>query len=238
MPPPSGWNSHLMITLVSIQKELKKHENPKKALTQCSFFKNCQDDIFLGISAPLIRNLAKTFSLVPLRLISQLMRSSIHEERSLAHAILRLKFDGGNEKIKTQIFNFYLKHRKTIKDWDGVDDSAPYIVGKYLLSQDKKILYTLAQSDHIWDRRIAIVSTWWFIRNGHYQDTIKLAEILIIDQEDLIHKAIGWMLREVGKREISLLKKFLNKHHTYMPRVTVRYAIERFPEKERKAYLR
>jgi len=228
----------LVINLVAIQKTLKKHANPKKALTQRSFFKNCQDDIFLGVPAPLIRKIAKEFSLSPLSIITQLMRSSIHEERSLAHVILRLKFDGGNEKIKTQIFNFYLRNRKTIKDWDGVDDSAPYIVGKYLLHQDKKILYALAQSDHIWDRRIAIVATWWFIRHNHHQDTIELAEILITDHEDLIHKAIGWMLREVGKRDISLLKKFLNKHHHYMPRVTVRYAIERFPEKERREYLR
>ena len=226
------------MTLISIQKTLKKHENPKKALTHRSFFKYCHDDTFLGVSAPLIRKIAKEFSSIPLNIITQLTRSSIHDERSLAHAILRLKFDNGTETKKIQIFNFYLRNRKTIKDWDGVDDSAPYIVGKHLLDRDKKILYALVQSKNIWDRRIAIVSSWWFIRHNQHQDTIKLATILLKDKEDLIHKATGWMLREVGKRDISLLKKFLNEHHAYMPRTALRYAIERFSEIERKKYLK
>ena len=136
-----------------------------------------------------------------------------------------------------KIFNFYIKNKKYIHDWDSVDDSAPYIVGPYLISRDKRLLYQLAKSRRIWDRRIAIVSTLYFIRQGHVTDTLKLAILLLDDQEDLIHKAVGWMLREVGKKDILLLKRFINKHHKKMPRAMLRYAIERFSPEERNPYL-
>ncbi len=221
-----------------IQQRLKKHSDPQKAIIHRNFFKNCKTDIFLGIPAPIIRIIAKEFWDIPLKEVRTLMHSKVRDERSLAHAILRLKFEDGNEKEQGKIYQFYLKNRKAIRDWDGVDDSAPYIVGKYLLRRDKKILYTLVKSNHIWDRRIAIVSTWWFIRKNKLQDTLKLAGLLLKDEEDLIHKATGWMLREVGKRDIKALKTFLKTHHPVMPRTTLRYAIERFAEKERKKYLR
>jgi 3-methyladenine DNA glycosylase AlkD len=148
-----------------------------------------------------------------------------------------LKFDKADERGQTQIYNFYMKNRKYIRDWDAVDDSAPYIVGPYLIERDKAILFELARSERLWCRRIAIVSTWWFIRQGKTDDTLKIAKMLIQDEEDLIHKAVGWMLREVGKRELSSLKSFLNAHGKKMPRTMLRYAIEKFPPDERKKYL-
>ena len=166
-----------------------------------------------------------------------LMTSDVHDERSTANAILCIRFRKGNELEQAKIFNFYIKNRNKIRDWDGVDDSAPYIVGPYLLNRDKELLYKLATSRRIWDRRIAIVSTWWFIRQNQLKDTFKIAEMLLQDEEDLIHKATGWMLREAGKRNVTELKKFLKKHHKIMPRTMLRYAIEKFPANERKTYL-
>ncbi len=166
------------------------------------------------------------------------MGSVVHDERSLAHMILRIQFLKAGEAGQEKIFNFYLRNRRFIRDWDGVDDSAPYIVGPWLLTRDKSLLYGLAKSSRLWDRRIAIVSTWWFIRNGHVDDTFALAEILLHDSEDLIHKATGWMLREAGKKDLRAFEKFLRRHHATMPRTSLRYAIERFPPEKREVYLR
>jgi 3-methyladenine DNA glycosylase AlkD len=165
------------------------------------------------------------------------MQSRIHEERSLANEILRIKFRKSDPQDQKRIFEFYVKNRKFIREWDGVDGSAPYIIGPYLLDRSKKLLYDLVRSPRLWDRRIAIVSTLWFIREGKISDTLKLARMLLCDEEDLIHKATGWMLREVGKQDLAALKKFLNAHVAIMPRTMLRYAIERFPEIERKKYM-
>ena len=170
--------------------------------------------------------------------VRKLMLSRVHEERSLAHAILRWKFEKGSETEKKMVFNFYIRHRNTIHSWDGVDDSAPYIVGAYLLQREKGLLYELARSPRIWDRRIDMVATLWFIRKEHIQDTLKLAEMLLEDEEDLIHKACGWTLREVGKKDLKALKQFLKEHCRTMPRTMLRYAIERFEESERQRYLK
>jgi len=165
------------------------------------------------------------------------MNSNIHDERSLAHAILVLKYRKGNIAAQKEIFEFYIRNRKFIRSWDGVDDSAPYIVGPYLLNRSKTLLYQLARSPRLWDRRIAMVATWWFIRQGETRDALQIARLLLKDEEDLIHKASGWMLREVGKRDLRALERFLKKHHGGMPRTTFRYAIERFSERKRQAYL-
>jgi 3-methyladenine DNA glycosylase AlkD len=225
------------MTLKKTKAALRQHQNPTKSETYRNFFKNCKDDIFLGVGAPRVRFIAKEFHTLPFNDVLKLMKSKVHDARSVAHAILCLKFKNGDESEQVQIFNFYIKNRGTIRDWDGVDDAAPYIVGAHLLDRDKKLLYRLAVSKRIWDRRIAIVSTWWFIRQNQIKDTLKIAEILLQDEEDLIHKATGWMLREVGKRDIRALKKFLKTHHQKMPRTMLRYAIERFPIDERQRYL-
>jgi 3-methyladenine DNA glycosylase AlkD len=148
-----------------------------------------------------------------------------------------MKFEKSPDAEKRIFFDFYIVNRGAICSWDGVDDSAPYIVGPYLLERNKKLLYQLARSPRLWDRRIAIVATWWFIRQGRTEDTLKLAAMLLNDKEDLIHKATGWMLREVGKCDLAALKRFLKVHCRTMPRTALRYAIERFAENERQKYL-
>lgn len=220
-----------------MKRKLRENADPKRAVNFKKFFKNSKEDIFLGVPTNTIRKIAKEYYTITLSNVLQLMKSTTHDERNIAHAILCLKFKKGDETEKKKIFTFYLKNKNTIRDWDSVDDTAPYIVGPYLLDKDKKILYTLAKSKRIWDRRIAIVSTWWFIRNNQIKDTLNIAKILLKDEEDLIQKATGWMLREVGKRDVKSLKRFLQQYHETMPRVTLRYAIERFPNSERKRYL-
>jgi 3-methyladenine DNA glycosylase AlkD len=189
------------------------------------------------VSTPRLRAVAREYWQLPLKDIRKLMQSRIHEERSLANEILCIQFRKGDEQQQKKIFDFYVENRRFIREWDGVDGTAPYIVGPYLLNRSKKLLYELARSSRLWDRRIAMVSTLWFIRQGKVSDTLKLAKMLLGDDEDLIHKASGWMLREVGKQDVAALKKFLNAHCTVMPRTMLRYAIERFPEKVRKQYL-
>jgi 3-methyladenine DNA glycosylase AlkD len=219
------------------RQALRRHANPQKAKTYRGFFKNAEKDIFLGVTAPLVEQTAKDFWAMPLVGVRRLMASRVHDERSLANSVLVLKYRKGDAKTKEMIFNFYLKNRGFIQSWDGVDDSAPYIVGPHLLDKDRRILFQLADSANLWDRRIAMVATWWFIRQGDTTDTFKLAKKLLKDQEDLMHKAVGWMLREAGKRNLPALKKFLASHAKAMPRTMLRYAIEKFPEPQRKRYL-
>lgn len=221
----------------SASRALRACKDPQKAAFFRGYFKDTTGDLFLGISVPTIRRIAKKLWNMPLPDIKRLMRSKIHEERSLANEILRLKFQKGPSGLQKQIFDFYVRNRRLIYGWDAVDGSAPYIIGCYLLNREKKLLYQLAVAPRIWDRRIAIVSTLWFIRCGETRDALKLAEILLCDHEDLIHKATGWILREVGKQDLEALKSFLATHSTVMPRTMLRYAIERFAEAERKKYL-
>ena len=227
-----------MTGLEAARRALHELSDPVRAKTQHGFFKNCAGDTFLGIPTASARKIAKEFAHLSLPEIRSLMQSSVHDERSLAHMILRLQFQKGSEGHQKKIFDFYLRNRRFIRDWDGVDDSAPYIVGPWLLARDKALLYELAQSRRVWDRRIAIISTWWLIRKGHVEDTFALAAILLDDSEDLIQKAVGWMLREAGKKDLPALDQFLRRHHTSMPRTTLRYAIERFPPEKRQSYLR
>lgn len=223
--------------LENSRKALRKFSNPSRAAKMPPFFKNSRDDEFLGVAADTVRKIAKEFYSLDLPDVLKLMRSKVHDERSLANAILRLKFQKADEQGKAQIYDFYMKNRECIRDWNGVDDSAPYIVGPYLIDRDKSVLYELARSERLWCRRIAIVTTWWFIRHGKIDDTMKIAEMLIQDEEDLIHKAVGWMLREMGKRDDDALKKFLKAHGKKMPRTMLRYSIEKFSADERKKYL-
>lgn len=225
------------ITLAGAQKALRALADSRKAQVHRGFFKKT-DDIFLGVTTPQIRYLAREFQSLPLSAVLELMKSRIHDERSLAHAILVRKFRAGDDRAQKQVFHFYMRNRKYIHSWDGVDDSAPYIVGPYLLHRSKKILYELARSKRLWDRRIAMVATWWFTRQGQPKTTLKIARMLLNDGEDLIHKASGWMLREVGKRDLPALKRFLRIHSHRMPRTALRYAIERFSPDERMAWLR
>ncbi|MCB9802392.1 DNA alkylation repair protein [Candidatus Nomurabacteria bacterium] len=232
--------------MTSIQKELKKYANSQKAVIFQRFFKTAkgqygEGDRFIGVTVPEIRKVAKQFIDLSLVDVLQLLHSSIHEDRLCALLILVEQYNKGDLKKQKQIFQAYLKNYQYINNWDLVDLSAPKIVGAYLFvhPQEKNILEKLAQSNNLWKKRVAMVSTFYFIYQGQSAETIKLAKILLNDSHDLIHKATGWMLREVGKRcEQKILLDFLNQHYQKMPRTCLRYAIERLPEKTRQAYLK
>lgn len=197
-----------------------------------------EGDLFLGISVPRTREIAKDYVHLDLKEISKLLENKYHEIRLAGLLILVKKYQKAKEGEQKEIFNFYLKNYKHINNWDLVDLSAYHIVGDYLINKDKKILEKLARSKNLWQKRIAVVSTFAFIRKGEHLPTFKIVEILIKDKNDLIHKACGWMLREVGKRvSEEELKKLLDKWGTKMPRTMLRYSIEKFPKKERLYYL-
>lgn len=225
------------MTLAKARAALRVHADAVKAKTYAGFFKDLAGDEFLGVTTPLMRKVAKEYRDLPFADIEPLMHSNIQEERSLAHSILRLQFAKGDEKHRAAVYKFYMANRHGIRQWNGVDDSAPYIVGPYLWERDRAVLYKMVKAKSLWDRRIAIVTTWHFIRNGQLDDVYALAEQLLADREDLMHKATGWMLREAGKKDMKRLKAFLKKHHAQMPRTMLRYAIEKFPEDKRKAAL-
>ncbi len=196
-----------------------------------------EGDKFLGIRVPVIRKFVQQYHDISLDECVILLGSEYHEERLCALLMLVKMFKKGAEHKKKQIFNIYLQNTRHINNWDLVDSSASQIVGAYLDGRDKKILYDLATSENLWERRMSIMATFYFIRNGQFCDTINIATILMRDKEALIHKAVGWMLREVGKRNIEIEKGYIKKHLKNMPRTMLRYAIEKFPESERKAYL-
>ena len=197
-----------------------------------------EGDIFLGIRVPLLRKLVKKYRGISITEVRKLLHSKFHEERLLAVLMLVQLFKSGDESVQKQVYDLYLENTEFINNWDIVDISASNIVGAHLYEKDKAPLYDLVQSKNLWERRIAIIATFYFIRQNEFDDTLKLAEILLNDKEDLIHKAVGWMLREVGKREIEFEEEFLQEHYKIMPRTMLRYAIEKFPETSRKMYLR
>lgn len=222
----------------SLIKKIYSLANPEKALQLQRFFKTQkgqygEGDIFLGITVPQQRQIAKKFTHLNLNQIQKLLNSKIHEQRLIALLILTNNYKNNPDKI----FNFYLKNTKQINNWDLVDLSAPNIIGTHLLNKDKSILYKLAKSENLWEKRISIISTFSLIKNNQFQDTIKISKILLNDKHDLIHKSVGWMLRELGKRNQLLLEKFIKQNYNQIPRTTLRYAIERFPENKRKQYL-
>jgi len=197
-----------------------------------------EGDIFLGIRVPLLRRLVKKYGGISITEVRKLLHSKFHEERLLAVLMLVQLFKSADESVQKQVYDLYLENTEFINNWDIVDISASNIVGAHLYEKDKAPLYDLVQSKNLWERRIAIISTFYFIRQNEFDDTLKLAKILLNDKEDLIHKAVGWMLREVGKREIEFEEEFLQEHYKIMPRTMLRYAIEKFPETSRKMYLR
>ncbi len=194
--------------------------------------------MFAGIRVPVLRKLAQEVQPLPLDEAGALLASPIHEARLLALLILVRQFARGDLATRRAIFELYLKNTNQINNWDLVDTTAPHIVGAFLLDRGRKPLYRLARSARLWERRIAIMATLEFIRHDQFDDTLAIAEILLRDKEDLIHKAVGWMLREVGKRDPATAVAFLDRHYRSMPRTMLRYAIERFPERKRQAYLK
>lgn len=233
----------LKMNLENIKKEIKNSANSKQAEILQRFFKTGkgeygEGDIFLGIKVPEQRRISKKYQTMPLKYIQSLLISSIHEHRLISLFILIYQYKKADEKTKKKIFDFYLKNTNNVNSWDLVDLSAPNIVGNYLLDKPRGEVYRLAKSKILWERRIAILATFEFIKNNEYRDTLKISEILLKDNHDLIHKAVGWMLREVGKRNQAVEEKFLKKYYKNMPRTMLRYAIERFDEKKRKFYMK
>lgn len=196
-----------------------------------------EHDIFIGIKVPVLRVLAKEYKALKREELAQLLHSAINEERLLALFILVGQYDKAQLAVKEELYSFYLEHKAHVNNWNLVDSSAHLIVGRHLLHAEKTVLLELARSSVVWDRRIAMVATWYFIRNNQFDWTITLAEQLLCDEHDLMHKAVGWMLREAGEKDQAVLIAFLDRHAAYMPRTMLRYAIEKFPEHERKAYL-
>lgn len=226
-----------------LKKELEKISDPKKAKDLQRFFKTKkgeygEGDIFLGITVPRQRILAKKFIDLKYGDLEKLLKSKKHEERMVALLILVLKFKKASTEEQKQIYNFYLKNIKHINNWDLVDLSAPTVMGFFLLNKNKNILYKLVKSKDLWQKRIAILTTFNFIKNNQFEDSFKISKILLNDKHDLIHKAVGWMLREAGKRDLNAEETFLKENYKEMPRTMLRYAIEKFEEKKRLAYLK
>jgi 3-methyladenine DNA glycosylase AlkD len=196
-----------------------------------------EGDIFAGLKVPSQRKLAREFRDLSLTDLKILLNSPVHEERLISLFILVDKYGKGDKQEKEAIFSFYLKYRKGINNWDLVDLSAPKIIGKHLLNKDKNLLFKFALSKNLWERRITVLSTYEFIKNNDFDLALQISEMLLKDKHDLIHKAVGWMLREIGKRDLQAEESFLKIHYKKMPRTMLRYAIEKFPETKRKKYL-
>jgi 3-methyladenine DNA glycosylase AlkD len=229
--------------LNKVKEELQKLSNPEKAKILSGFFKTGkgeygEGDVFFGIPVPEQRKIARKYSDLPLKDIRKLLSGKIHEYRLVALLILIRQYGKGNKCGKKEIFDFYLANTRHINNWDLVDLSAPNIIGDYLLDKDRAILYKLVKSDNLWGKRIAIMATFTFIRNNQFEDTFRIAEIFLYGQHDLIQKAVGWMLREVGKRDQAQEEEFLARYCSKMPRTMLRYAVERFDEQKRRLYLK
>jgi len=236
--------------------DLNKLADPEKAKLFLRFFKTGkgeygEGDRFLGVTVPNTRLIAKKYKNIPMGDLQELLSSKIHELRLCALMILRFQYESSfanlpagkagaskGKQDKFRIVNFYLKNTKYINNWDLVDLSASYIIGNWLLDRDRGLLYRLVRSKSLWERRIAVISTFEFIKNNQFEDSLKISEILLNDKHDLIHKAVGWMLRELGKRDQKLEEDFLKKHYKKMPRTMLRYAIEKFSKEKRDYYLK
>ncbi len=230
------------MSLSTFRKDVKKLSNPEKAQFLQRFFKTgkgeyAEGDIFLGIVVPVQRQIAKKFKELSFDGLKELITSKYHEERLIALLILVERFKKADENEKGKIVKFYLDYRKGINNWDLVDLSAPKILGEYLLDKNRSLLFKFAKSNDLWEKRIAVLSTFAFIKKKDFSDALKIFEILLNDKHDLIHKAVGWMLREIGKIDLKTEEKFLKKFYKTIPRTMLRYAIEKFPEIKRKAYL-
>jgi len=230
------------MTASIIRNKLQKLANPKIAEHSARFFKTGtgeygEGDRFLGIRVPQQRKIAKKYRNLPLNEVRNLLQSDYHEERLTALLILVYRFPKADPDLQKKIYDFYLSNTDRVNNWDLVDSSAPKIMGPWLMNRPRDILFELATSKNLWERRIAIMATFHFIKQNDFEDTLKIADLLLDDPHGLIHKATGWMLREIGKRDEPLLESFLNPRYRNMPRTMLRYVIEKLPKNKRKAYL-
>lgn len=229
--------------ITTIQRELEGLEDDPQAAILQRFFKTGPGeygagDRFRGIRVPILRRLAKRYQDLSLPEAGNLLQSAFHEDRLLVWLILIRQYYQGDQVVRDNIHRFYLEHTCLVNNWDLVDASAPHLLGHYLEDRPKDTLTRLAASRNLWERRMAIIATWHFIKQNSFDETLRIARLLLGDPEDLIHKAVGWMLREVAKRETSVAEAFLQKYYRQMPRTMLRYAIERLSEARRQAYLK
>lgn len=231
------------MTAAFVLDELLSMANPGKAAFLQRFFKTgpgqyAEGDVFLGLVVPLTRSIAKANKQTPLAELQKLIESPYHEARLCALLIVVEQFKKARPEEQKKLYEFYLANTMRINNWDLVDVTCPHVVGAYLLDKDRTPLYTLARSRNLWDQRIAMVSTVTFIRHREYTDTLALAEHFLTHTHDLMHKAVGWMLREVGKKDRDTLTEFLERHATRLPRTALRYAIEHYPDEQRQYFLK
>ena len=227
----------------ALSQELRKVSSPARARINQWFFKTGagqygEGDRFRGITLPDIRKLARRFGDLPLADVLRLLKSAWHEDRLLALIVLVRRHARGDERTRAALHALYLRHTRFVNSWDLVDSSAEQLVGAHLRTGRRQRLRRLAKSPLVWERRIAMLATYHYIKNGEFDDALAVAELLLDDEHDLIHKAVGWMLREIGKRDLAAEETFLRRHAARMPRTMLRYAIERFPERRRRQYLR
>ena len=230
-------------TLVNLKRELAQASDPERARNMARFFKMGkgeygEGDKFIGLTVPDERAIAKKYRHLELDEVEKLLQSRVHEHREVGLMLLVAQYEAGDTAARQTVVDFYLDHTRCINNWDLVDGSAPYIVGEHLVSRSRRVLYRLAKSPDLWERRIAIIATMAFIRRGDLKDAFAIATLLLSDEHDLIHKAIGWMLREAGKRSQSEMIDFLKRNYSRMPRTALRYAIEHLPEAQRKSALK
>jgi 3-methyladenine DNA glycosylase AlkD len=228
----------------TIQRELARVANPEKAAFFPKFFKTgpgeyAEGDVFLGVTVPEQRKIARRYRDTPLAQVGELLHSKVHEHRFTGFLILVAQFEAADAPGRTRLFAFCREHLRGLNNWDLVDLVAPKLIGPYLAEHPelKPLLEQWARSQVLWERRIAVLSTLAFIRQGDLTDTLRLAELLLHDEHDLMHKAVGWMLREVGQRDLAREEAFLDRHATKMPRTMLRYAIEHFSPARRKHYM-
>ncbi len=231
--------------MTKIKKELSKLADAKRAKNLQWFFKTGkgqygEGDVFIGVTMPEIRKIINAnYKTTSQKEINSLVYSEIHEERMAGWLVVLKKYQASETKVeKRELISFLLKNRKQINNWDLVDVIIPKTLGNFLLDKNRKTIYKLAQSKSMWERRISVLSCFAFIDNGEFDDALRIAKIHLDDKEDLMHKAVGWMLREVGKKDEKLLVRFLRDNYSRLPRTTLRYAIERFEEGRRKGMLR
>jgi 3-methyladenine DNA glycosylase AlkD len=229
--------------VTSLRKELRRLADKEIAAHSQRFFKTAkgqygEGDRFLGIRVPALRKTARQYRGISVEQAARLLESQFHEERLLALLLLVAIFKKADDEGRMAIYTLYLKNTRFINNWDLVDCSAEHIVGAYLRERSRRPLYELAVSNSLWERRISIMATFGFIKRNEFAETLRIARMLLKDNEDLIHKAVGWMLREIGKRDIEPEEQFLREHYRQMPRTMLRYAIEKFPTPKRQRYLK
>jgi len=230
-------------TLKAIRDAVRALVDEEQAKNLQRFFKTGpgeygEGDRFLGLRMPQIRALVKQLGVIPVSIIKSLLKSPWHEERMLALLLMVYRYKKSDESGREELYHLYLNSSDRINNWDLVDVTAKDVIGAWLYPRSRKPLYELAKSDSLWERRISILSAFHFIAKNDFDDALKLAKLLVHDEHDLMHKAVGWMLREIGKRDRKREEEFLLKHYRTMPRTMLRYAIEHFPEKQRQAYLK